>query len=258
MPRKAPNGKRRPTHVGTRSILDNVEGSSAVIAFPMYRGEYLERIAIDGLNVTKSEETNVDQPPIFATYGFIIPMALYGFSLSTVLLDSMFQSAVTSAAGEYLGGEANPSGNFVQNLVQVGRVERIFARQVIGDPMPVGQDVLNNADARFTDRFRTVVKRGYEIETESICILGMHSWRLDAQTDFGVAEVDLSLTNDSWAGAYWDPVDDDGPVQQDKARELFYGGDNYIEADSFKETSRRCYMIARPVIHRMKRVGPFQ
>jgi len=249
--RKAENGKRRPVHVGTRLSVGEV--TRAVVVFPVYRGEYVERIALDVMNVTKTAETNVDQPPIFGTFGMFFPANLRALGFSTADLDSLLQHAITAGNGDYLGGEANPSGNFTLGLADMGRVRALFKRNVIGDPMPVGQDALNNADARFIDRFRTVLKRGWEVHTEGLVIFGAHTWRLDAQTDFGVSELDSSLLPEDWANAYFNPtVHDATRPQAAKAREVLYEGDNYIEADSFKETDRRTFMICRPVIHRMK------
>ncbi len=249
--RKAENGKRRPIHVGTRLVTGEV--TRAVACIPVYRGEYVERIALDCLNVTKTAETNVDQPPIFGTFGIYMPMQFRGDTIITSDLDGFLQQAITQSNGDYLGGEPNPGGNVTTGLGDLGRIRMLFKRNVIGDPMPVGQDALNNADARFVDRFRTVIKRGFDVHSEGIIIFGAHMWRLDAQTDFGVAEIDSSLLTEDWARAYFNPTDTAGArPQADKARELFYEGDNFIEADSFKETDRRSFMIVRPTIHRMK------
>jgi len=252
--RKAENGKRRPVHVGSRLSIGEV--TRAVVSIPLFRGEYVERIALDVLNVTKTAETNVDQPPIFGTFGVVFPFAFQTFQFTTAIADDSLQRSVTANNGDYLGGEANPGGNYTSGLGDQGRLRMVFKRNVIGDPMPVGQDALNNADARFIDRFRTVIKRGFEVATDSVLLIGVHTWRLDAQTDFGVAEIDNSLLAQDWARAYFDPVDTDGArPQADKARELIYEGDNFIEADSFKETDRRSFMIVRPTIHRMRSVA---
>ncbi len=232
------------------------EVTRCVAAIPLYRGEYVERIALDCLNVTKTAETNVDQPPIFATYGAVAPHNFRSASVSTSTLDDYLQHTITANNGDYLGGEGNVSGNFTLGGGQLGRARMVFKRNVIGDPMPVGQDALNNADARFIDRFRTVIKRGWEVQADSILMFGAHMWRLDAQTDFGIADIDADLLTQDWARAYFDPaIDASARPQASKAREIIHEGDNYIEADSFKETDRRCFMIVRPTIHKMSSVA---
>ncbi len=257
MPRKAENGKRRPIHVGTRIQAVGAEGSVATAVVPVFRGEYVERIALDVLNVTTTAETNVDQPPIFGTYGFVLPWDMRSQEINTALVDQSFDRAITASSGDYLGGEANPGGNVTYGLMNFGRLRRLFTRNVLGDPMPVGQDALNNADARFIDRFRTVIKRGFEVQTDGLLVFGSRMWRLDAQTDFGAAEVDNSLTTEGFAAAYFQPAVNSGIAQASKAREVYYEGDNYIEADSFKETARRQYVLVRPVIHRMPAVANY-
>lgn len=62
-----------------------------------------------------------------------------------------------------------------------------------------------------------------------------------AQTDFGVLDAD-NLANDVW-NEFFGGVDYDeigAPGQQ--LQEMLYRGDTYIEADTWKDTSVRCYL----------------
>jgi len=255
--RKAPNGKRRPIHVGTRLIAGKV--SVAIVAVPLLRGEYVERVALDVYNVTTTAETNVDQPPIFETVGLFLPFQWSSQSLSTGILDAAVRDHLGDADNVPIGGEPNPSGDLGSlGTSRTGRARQVFRRTVIGDPMPVGLDGLDNADARFIDRFRSVVKRGWEVDSDGILIFGGRMASVAAQTDFGVSEIDLSATLKDFMRGYTDPYGADAELGVSaKAAELFYGGDNYIEADSFKETSRRQYIVARPTIHRTTRLSSF-
>lgn len=248
---------RRPIHVGTRLINAGSETVALLAAVPVFGGEIVERIALDYFAITKDDETNLDQPPIFSCYGVYVP---YQFgsqdALSTGDLETVFREAYTSAGGtEYLGGEPNPGGNLdpLQGDVGFGMNRSWFRRNVIGRPIPTGRDALNNADARFFDEFRTVVNRDIMVETEGLLLFGSRLYRLDAQTDFGVADIDSTVTRQALQLSYTEPLEQTG-VDELKIAELLYGGDNYIEADSFKETGRRSFCIVRPTIRKSPRI----
>lgn len=232
---------------------DNEEGAKALVAIPVFRGEVIERIALDGFAVTRTAETNVDQPPVFSWVGGFMPYpfgtnAVGGPQLTTALIDGWLQTLQAPGAGSYLGAEANPGGDAGFLGAGDSYAQINFRRAVIGDPMPVALDGLGNADARFVDRFRTVIERELEATSHGMWVFGGRSWRMDAQTDFGVAEID----NTAVVGEIVSALRGESLGLATKAGELLWGGDNYIEADSFKETARRHYVIARPAI----RVAP--
>lgn len=250
---KSELGARRPTHVGTRTLTD--EGSAALCAFPSFRGEVIERIALDVACYTTDDNTNFDQPPIISWVGIHVPWNYQHGGIGTGDIDGQITD-MFGAHTDYLGGEPNPSGNIPWGGEKFGQVGSVwFKRNVIGNPVPVGKDAVDNADARFIDRFRTVVKRPFEVQADTLSIFASRVYRLDAQTDFGVAEIDVSATMQDMANAYRRLGIGQGlSTQALKAHELLYGGDNYIEADSFKETDRRSYAIVRPTIRRSARL----
>lgn len=258
----AQNAFRRPIHVGTRSFADNEEGAKCIAAFPVFKGETLERVAIDALGITRTDETNADQPPIFSWiagfYPVVFGQQIWVNNINNGTLDEfiMVLDTQTSAGGAYLGGEPNPSGDTeFMGADFIGDLSILFRRNVIGDPMVVGKDGLDNTDARFIDRFRTVIKKKFVARESGMFVFGCRSYRLDAQTDFGVAEIDASAVPAGGISAIYDDPAGAQAIARPKIPELLFGGDNYIEADSFKETARRQYAIVRPAIRKSKRYG---
>lgn len=246
---------RRPVHVGTRVWAADEEGAKCLVAIPVFRGEVITRIALDCYAATRTAETNVDQPPVFSWVGGFMPYpfgtnSIGGPAMSTAQLDGWVQTLEAPGAGVYLGAEPNPGGD--AGFVGADAYAQVnFRRHVIGDPMPVALDALGNADARFVDRFRTVIDKDLEATSHGMWLFGGRVWRMDAQTDFGVAELDNSATAAEIMGA----LRGESLSLATKSGELFWGGDNYIEADSFKETARRHFVIARPAIRISPAVG---
>ena len=253
MPVSGPNpGARRPTHVGTRVFTEGEEDYKLLAAFPIFKGETVERIAIEGMTVAKDDGENLDQPPIFGYVGTYVPMDVGGTAIGAAYLDGLGERYESSGAGEYIGGEPNPGGNRTWGESQFGYSgQTVFRRYTFGDPIPTGRDALNNAEGRYYDHFKTVIKRQFVASTTYLWMFWARSPRLDAQTDFGVTEMDNSASANDIMSAYSEGRRVGGLTGQSaKTAELLYGGDNYIEADSFKEVSRRAYCIVRPTIRR--------
>lgn len=247
-------GARRPVHVGTRLINAGSETTAVIAVAPVFSGETVERIALDCMAVTKDAETNVDQPPIFSWVGIFAPLQWRSDALTITDFES-FVRDFQGADNEYLGGEPNPSGNEPWGRAKFGGAKVWFKRNVIGDPIPVGQDALNNADARFIDRFRTVVKQDIVTQADGVLIFAARMHRLDAQTGLGMELLDTGSAATDVAQAYRS-LGQLGAMGGTalQIHELIYGGDNYVEADSFKETGRRHYAIMRPTIRRSEQL----
>lgn len=244
---------RRPVHVGTRAIAENSETTVTLVAVPLLPGEVVERIALDCMGVTRDDETNVDQPPIFSWIAGYVPVPLFaggpGLGVDASFLDARLRDMWASGAASYLGGDPASGDLTWLGAGETGQWTVNFRRSVIGDPIPVGKDDMGNSDARFIDRFRTVIERPYEVKTTTLWIFGAFSSKLDAQTEFGVQEIDADADYRDLAEAYRGiNISPTADTERERAYELLYGGDAYIEADSFKETAKRHYAIARPAI----------
>lgn len=242
--------RRYPKHLGTRLIGD--PGAACIIAMPVVEGEVVERVALDGMALTKDAESNVDQPPFFSWCGIYTPQSFsQGSWVNTVGgLDELLKDAENENAGDHWGGEVDTSagtGNLDVGIGFAGGAKVIFRRNVWGRPMPVGLDAEGNADARFFDDFRTVLHLNARVSAPGMLLFGARMWDASAQTTFGVFNLDNTVKVDDFIRGYRQPWS----VETDAAggvSELFYGGDNYIEADSVKETDRRHYLTARASI----------
>lgn len=244
---------RNPVHVGSRLTEKDTELARCVVAVPIIRGEKVTSIGYDLMQLSKDEaDANWDQPPIFSWIAGFAPYT-FGHSsgaLTPAELDTMVTELDHEAAG-YLGGESSlTTSNFLGAEFNSPKV--IFRRDVIGTPTAVGKDLLDNTDARFSDHARGSIKTGFEASCSGMLLFGSRVYRNDAETTFGVQDMDASAANNTLAAAYFDPYDADN-TNADNVMEVLYGGDNYIEADSFKEVARRAYAIVRPHITKARR-----
>lgn len=237
---------RRPIHVGSR-LVAGTEAGYVVTAIPTLAGEVVERIRIDALTLTRDEE-GFDQPTMSNWYGVHMPMS-YGSvnSLTTALMDDYLEKfhSVT-AADTYLGGEANPSGEVASWLggEEAPGYNSWFRRHKLMRPVPAGYTlgVTPNLAAGWIDEFSTRIDMNREFP-EGVLLLGIQAFEIASQTTFGVTEMDNSASRINISEALREFHTTNATSA--KVAEVLWGGDNYIEADSFKNQDRRAYALVQ-------------
>ncbi len=249
--------RRAPIHVGTRVWTGGELGGKCICVFPLFRGEMVTSLRLDCIGMTKDDTVNYDQPPIFQWWGFYKTHELASAdAITTAELDQYVDEIdETEGGGTFLGGELS-SGAGIDAYVgqqEIRGYRPFLDRTRIGRPIAVGKDSLDNTDARFFDEFHTNFHMKFKVPANGMMILGAKSYNVAAQTDFGISELDQGIDPHELLGAYDSPIGSGGTSAL--AGELLYGGDNYIEADSYKNEDRRMYIIAKPHIKKNPTLG---
>lgn len=249
---------RHPIHVGTRAWTDSEYGGKGIIAAPVLPGEQLSSVRLDAVAMTRDSDPNMDQPPIIQWWGGFFPFTWAGTeSINTADIDEMVDEIdETTGGGVHLGGEADIGGGGQSDYLGDGGLfeSRIFLdRTRIGRSISVGKDALENDDARHSDEFHTNFRLNWRFNCMGVIILGGKQYNVAANTVFAVGDMDEGIQSNNLIAAYTEPTEGGGT--HGNVRELLYGGDNYIEADSYKSDAIRMHMIAKFHIRKNSRIG---
>jgi len=249
---------RRPEHLGTRLVgPTGTQGGAALIAAPLLPGERINSMRLDAIALAKDEDSNFDQPPLLSWFGVIVPFPFAGseeFGVSD--LDDIINKLDESESGNvHVGGEEALSGTNEEDYTGSMGLEQPYMflfRRRIGRPVAVGKDSLDNTDARFYDEFHTRWRRRIYIPTSAILLIGAKNYDMSANTTFGISQFDASTTPNNLLDAYSESA---GGGNAANLSEVLFGGDNYIEADSFKDDDVRYYAHLQLSISKNTRLG---
>lgn len=232
--------------MGSR-LVSGAEKGYALVAIPTLDGEVVERIRVDALVLTRDEE-GFDQPTMSNWFGVHLPIQFGSVSgITTTILDDYLDDFHNiTAADTYLGGEANPSGEVTSwyGGEEAPGFNSWFRRHKLMRPIPQGfkGTVITEGVAAWMDEFSTRIDMNRKFP-EGVLILGIQAFEIAAQTDFGVAEMDTSASRVNIGEALREFHTTNATSA--KVAEVLWGGDNYIEADSFKNADRRAYALVQ-------------
>ncbi len=242
------SGRRVVRHKAGR-LAGSGETNLCLIAMPTLPGESLEKMTIQAYacadaNVQPDSPIHVDWISVWYPWDFL--SSITGASLDTAGLNSM----ISKASDAYV--DPNPSGEDPTEVdTAFGAMEVLWTREtLLYAKLFAGISDILGSDARPADRFTETLKRKLYWEAPGILLIGIKKMHVAAQTDFGVAEIDTGLTGPGWSQILSRDMGDEFAelsAQEAKAFELVYGGDTYIEADTWKEDAVRVYALAQAV-----------
>lgn len=233
-----------------------ISGSSvvrALVAIPTFQGESLEKLTIQGYacsdsNVQPDSPIHMDWAMGWFPFDFV--SSVTGASLTTGNLES-YAAQMFAPSGT---GEPNPSGEDPVSPFQIfGQWESMWSREsLLYSKLHTQSETATviQKSSHVNDRFTETFKKRLFWQTSGFILIGVEMPDVAAQTDFGVAEIDTGLNADIW----WDIFRSEAPTEfaelsadQRQAYELIYGGDTFIEADTWKSDAVRAYALVQAV-----------
>lgn len=260
--RQTVTGHRFPRHDGARSCEAN-EGI-VLAAVPILQGETLTRQEIDW-HIGRTDNDNPDQTFVVEWGAVFIPIN-WGTTqeiLSTAVIDNIFEKAFNVNPGQHqFGGEPNPAGesNYL-GTADIGLTEVLWHESFLAHSQGhVGrlEDEIAGTDdlgSRLVNYGRRTISRNFRFNSSGMVLYGCLRGQQSSQTDFGVADIDNNLTPVELAQALDSPIDSNG-TDQDKLRELLFGGDSYIEANTRATGTAHASMTVETVIRTRFSVDP--
>lgn len=244
--------KAKPKQRGERVVnhsfgrLVNAQGiGMALVAIPLLAGESLRSFKVDCFACT--DDAQAIQPDSAQIYASVLAYEPGNMARASSPWQST--SAVNNVIDRVM--EGNSQGPFEQDPNPGGQDPTLEGRQFEAGELlfadfrmltPMGQPVLGTSvtfwdsfDSRHVDRFTRTHTRNIYSEQGGVVVFGVWSPTISAQTDFGVADFDLSA--EDIADMIREQEGGEIGATQQKVLELLYGGDTYIEADTLKSLS---------------------
>ena len=258
-------------HLGARSCP--ADQAKVLMIVPTFPGEKLSHARMSGY-FASGDDSSIDQPGELNWYGISIPWSLV-FATQLLLegvpgdlgdvadYDLLFAQWLRSASEEvdqYYGGDVDADKEEIageekhtsEELIDSGPigVHRWFAREVVMQPFAAeGNNVI-----RFGDSFNGVIRRIPVAAMGSLLMFGIVRFEHAAETNFNV-ELDDAISKEAMglliAGDYTKvnaAVRGDTTARGDFLRTVLFGGDNYIEADTFKGPAGKAVVKAQFII----------
>lgn len=245
-------GRRVVRHMGGRLIA--AASPTCMVAIPTLPGESLERMSIQTYsaadsNVQPDSAEAMDWVAVWYPWDFI--SSITGASITSAGLDSMI-SKVLSPLSPF-GGEPNPGGEDPTSPASIfGPFEAFWSRTaLLAATLWAGVGDIVGSDARPTAKFQETFNKNLYWTTPGLVLVGCELLPTDAQTDFGAAEIDTGLTDAQYEHIATVENDNDFSLlnaQEKQAYELLYGGDTYIEADTWKDDDVRAHIMVQAQI----------
>lgn len=261
-------------HLGARSCP--ADAAKALILVPTFPGEKLSHARMSGY-FASGDDSSIDQPGELNWYGLSIPWGLvFATNLIRALVpgdmgdvadyDELFRDWLRgSKDDQYYGGDVDADAEEVEGeeghqeanelteeLLDSGPigVHKWFAREVVMQPFAAeGNNVI-----RFGDSFNGVIRRIPVAAMGSFLMFGIVRYEHAAETNFNI-ELDDGVSKEGMglliSGDYTkvlSMVQGRSDALGDFLRTVLYGGDNYIEADTFKGPAGKAVVKAQFII----------
>ena len=250
--RKLPqSGWRSVRHIGGRLCEDST--ARALVAIPTLPNETLSRLNLQFFAATDSD-IQVDSPQSYEAHLVWTPFNWMGPAGSTTItsstMDNVITNAITQGTIPPYGADANPGGDEPEVVYGSEGVEFIWNDDRIlassSGPGMAYNGVSVTKENHAIDRWSYSMKKRRYFEQPGIIIFGVYVHATPAQTDFGVAEMDASAItpatfNDIFVTRDFSSLS----AQEQKIYEVVYGGDTYIEADTWKDQNIRSHVKAQ-------------
>ncbi len=243
------SGRRVVRHKGGRLLTGS--DTKCLVALPTLPGESMEKLTIQGYACSDGivqPDSAIHLDWVMAWYPWDFMSSITGASIDNTGLDSMVFKALGKSATD-----PNIVGEEVSRVdLAYSGIESIWTREslVWAKNNVVRSDVagLQVTESHVADRWTETIRRKLFWQQPGIIIIGAEVRPTGAQTDFGVAEIDTGLTGANWSQILTRDMGDEFvelSPQESKAYSLVYGGDTFIEADTWKEDALRCYALVQ-------------
>lgn len=225
-------------------LLEAASTALPLVAIPLMPGESLRRVDVLMWACSDAGGVQPDSAVAYSAAGVIAP-ANWGNGTSpynnTAAVQAVLADVFEGNLDGSFEGEPNPGGDVQVPPYKLDGSEVVFAdwRLLTSPDNPSYYEVaevLATADARHRDYYRKTVEKNYYMRGRGgMFVFGVWTPEIAAQTDFGVADLDLP-DHELHRVLMADDIDaPDLSAAELKVHELLYSGDSYIESDTLKE-----------------------
>lgn len=249
------SGERTVRHVGGRLVG---VGSKALVVTPVFPGESLRSMQLDcyassDSNVQPDSPMQIEWLALFQPFDFISNIT--AASLSNSSYDA-FVGQLIGGAGtnqQYGGDPDNKTGREAFEAPQLGmrtqellwqREDVMTVRGQMTSHFNVGE-VLNSHPQ--SGPFTAKIGKNFYFPYAGMVIVGVNRYDLSAETNFAFNLFEAGFDEENWAkvlGANRADYSGLSSVEQ-QAIEFVYGGDTFIEADTWKTDDVRAHVLAQ-------------
>lgn len=245
-------------HIGARTFDGSTGLSPQVLcALPVLRGERIVWIEGEFYGATQADEPP-EQPSLVQLWvGFLPGVIFENIAVTTATLQAeVTQYLLGDAVGNSApyGGEPNASADEAE-WMEGDQIRQLTGARVLWRRTPLTNTRITGGNAGsgtlvsgsgtfapfgkqgFYEKFKI---KGGTFPVNGVVVAGYNQPQVTAQTTFGVTELDDQMTLAEIINGLTQG-DKTADADTAKIQELFYGGDNYIEADTLKDWDGRAY-----------------